>query len=74
VLLPNLHLDALRVPRVASAQFRGVMGGGHLPRGLLDRTPVWNQAHLLHALREFKAFCNGRCPSPGSGRLLHDVA
>jgi putative transposase len=25
-------------------------------RELLDRTLVWNQAHLLHALREFESF------------------
>jgi putative transposase len=27
-------------------------------RELLDRTLVWNQAHLLHALREFESFYN----------------
>jgi hypothetical protein len=25
-------------------------------RELLDRTLIWNQAHLLHALREFEQF------------------
>lgn len=27
-------------------------------RELLDRTLVWNQRHVLHALREFEIFCN----------------
>jgi putative transposase len=39
---------------------------------LLDRTLVWNQAHLLHALREYEAFCNEHRPHrtpAGAGRL-----
>ena len=31
----------------------------------LDRTLTWNQAHLLHALREFEYFCNGHRPHQG---------
>ena len=31
-------------------------------RELLDRTLIWNQAHLLHALREFEAFYNEHRP------------
>jgi hypothetical protein len=34
-------------------------------RELLDRTLIWNQRHLLHALREFEHFYNGHyehCP------------
>jgi putative transposase len=27
-------------------------------RELLDRTLIWNQPHLLHALREFEQFYN----------------
>jgi hypothetical protein len=27
-------------------------------RELLDRTLIWNQRHLLHALREFETFYN----------------
>jgi putative transposase len=27
---------------------------------LLDRTLIWNQAHLLHALAEFESFYNER--------------
>ena len=31
-------------------------------RELLDRTLIWNQSHLLHALREFEQFYNGHRP------------
>jgi hypothetical protein len=31
-------------------------------RELLDRTLIWNQRHLLHALREFEQFYNGHRP------------
>ena len=32
---------------------------------LLDRTLIWNQQHLLHALREFEHFYNGQRPHQG---------
>lgn len=31
----------------------------------LDRTLIWNQAHPLHALREFEHFYNERRPHQG---------
>jgi putative transposase len=34
-------------------------------RELLDRTLIWNQRHLLHALREFEAFYNEHRPHQG---------
>jgi hypothetical protein len=34
-------------------------------RKLLDRTLIWNQRHLLHALREFEPFYNGHRPHQG---------
>jgi len=34
-------------------------------RELLDRTLIWNQFHLLHALREFEQFYNGHRPHQG---------
>ncbi|MCW2880215.1 MAG: integrase [Sphaerisporangium sp.] len=34
-------------------------------RELLDRTLIWNQRHLLHALREFEHFYNGHRPHQG---------
>lgn len=43
---------------------------GTCRRELLDRILVWNQAHLLHALREFEAFYNGHRPH----RTLHNAA
>jgi hypothetical protein len=32
---------------------------------LLDRTLIWNQSRLLHALREFEQFYNGHRPHQG---------
>ena len=43
-------------------------------RDLLDRALVWNQRHLLHALREYEVFYNTHRPSPRFGFVLHDVA
>ena len=34
-------------------------------RELLDRTLIWNQSHLLHALREFEQFYNSHRPHQG---------
>lgn len=34
-------------------------------RELLDRTLIWNQRHLLHALREFEQFYNCHRPHQG---------
>jgi hypothetical protein len=34
-------------------------------RELLDRTLIWDQAHLLHALREFESFYNEHRPHQG---------
>jgi putative transposase len=42
-------------------------------RELLDRTLIWNQPHLLHALREFEQFYNSHRPHQGiaNARPLH---
>lgn len=42
---------------------------------LLDRTLIWNQAHLLHSLREFEHFYNGHRPHQGlaNARPLHPL-
>lgn len=42
---------------------------------LLDRTLIWNQAHLLHALREFEHFYNDHRPHQGiaNARPLHTL-
>jgi transposase InsO family protein len=34
-------------------------------RELLDRTLIWNERHLLHALREYEAFYNEHRPHQG---------
>jgi hypothetical protein len=34
-------------------------------RELLDRTLIWNQAHLLHALRQYETFYNQHRPHQG---------
>lgn len=34
-------------------------------RELLDRTLIWNQRHLLYALREYEAFYNTHRPHQG---------
>ncbi|MFF1736894.1 integrase core domain-containing protein [Streptomyces sp. NPDC058247] len=61
---------------LADAGLEVVISGGRMPRmnsiterwtqtcrrELLDRTLVWNQRHLLHALREFESFYNGHRP------------
>jgi putative transposase len=43
----------IRVPRMNSIMERWVQTCRH---ELLDRTLIWNQAHLLHALGEFESF------------------
>ncbi|MFD0111622.1 hypothetical protein [Streptomyces sp. NPDC059753] len=40
---------------------------------LLDRTLVWNQAHLLHALREYEQFYNQHRPTALSQAPRHCV-
>ena len=52
-------LSGVRLPRMNSIMERWV---GTCRRELLDRTLIWNQAHLLHALREFEQFYNGHRP------------
>jgi hypothetical protein len=44
-------------------------------RELLDRTLIWNQLHLLHALREFEQFYNAHRPHQGiaNTRPLHPL-
>jgi putative transposase len=44
-------------------------------RELLDRTLIWNQRHLLHALREFEQHYNSHRPHQGiaDARPLHPL-
>lgn len=48
-------LTGVRVPRMNSIMERRVKT---LRAELLDRTLIWNQAHLRHALREYERHCN----------------
>ena len=55
-------LSGVRMPRMNSIMERWVQT---CRRELLDRTLIWNQRHLLHALREFERFYNGHRPHQG---------
>src|SRR2546430_685483 len=55
-------LTGVRVPRMNSIMERWVRT---CRRELLDRTLIWNQRHLLHALREFEDFYNAHRPHQG---------
>jgi putative transposase len=58
----NVVLSGVRMPRMNSIMERWVQT---CRRELLDRTLIWNQRHLLHALREFEQFYNGYRPHQG---------
>jgi putative transposase len=47
--------SGVQMPRINAVIQRWVRTCRH---ELLDRTLIWNQRHLLHALREFEAFYN----------------
>ncbi|CAG6398068.1 Integrase core domain-containing protein [Actinacidiphila cocklensis] len=49
----------VRMPRMNSIMERWIQT---CRRELLDRTLIWNQSHLLHALREFETFYNQHRP------------
>ncbi|MEU1630725.1 integrase core domain-containing protein [Streptomyces sp. NPDC020096] len=55
-------LTGVRMPRMNSIMERWVQT---CRRELLDRTLIWNQCHLLHALREFEHFYNEHRPHQG---------
>jgi hypothetical protein len=59
--------SGVRLPRINSIMERWVRT---CRQELLDRTLIWNQRHLLHALREYEIFYNthrpiGASPTPG---------
>ena len=58
----DVALSGVRMPRMNSIMERWVQTCRH---ELLDRTLIWNQPHLLHALREFELFYNGHRPHQG---------
>ncbi|WP_198358138.1 integrase core domain-containing protein [Streptomyces fildesensis] len=51
--------SGVRIPRMNSIMERWIQT---CRRELLDRTLIWNQSHLLHALREFETFYNQHRP------------
>ncbi len=65
-------LSGIRIPRMNSIMERWVQT---CRRELLDRTLIWNQRHLLHALREFEQFYNAHRPHQGiaGARPLHPL-
>jgi putative transposase len=60
-------LTGVRMPRMNAVMERWVLT---CRRELLDRTLIWNQHHLLHALREFESHYNTHRPH----RTLHQGA
>ena len=68
----DVVLSGVRMPRMNSIMERWVQT---CRRELLDRTLIWNQSHLLHALREFEQFYNGHRPDQGiaNARPLHPL-
>ena len=55
----RIVLTGIRIPRMNSIIERWIQT---CRRELLDRTLIWNQHHLLHALREYEAFYNEHRP------------
>jgi putative transposase len=64
-------LNGVRMPRMNAIMERWIQS---CRRELLDRTLVWNQEHLLQALRQYERHYNAHRPSPWFGFVLHDVA
>ncbi|MFD7168464.1 integrase core domain-containing protein [Streptomyces violascens] len=58
----EMVLSGVRMPRMNSVMERWVQT---CRRELLDRTLIWNQRHLLHALCEFEKFYNSHRPHQG---------
>jgi transposase InsO family protein len=55
-------LSGIQIPRMNAVMERWVPT---CRRELLDRTLIWNQRHLLHALHEFEQFYNTHRPHQG---------
>jgi transposase InsO family protein len=65
-------LTGVRIPRMNAIMERWIRS---CLRELLDRTLVWNQRHLLHALHEYEQFYNTHRPHQGiaNARPLHPL-
>jgi transposase InsO family protein len=57
--------SGVRIPRMNAIMERWVRT---CRSELLDRTLIWNQHHLLHALREYETFYNTHRPHQGIGQ------
>jgi transposase InsO family protein len=68
----DVVLSGIQMPRMNSIMKRWIQTRR---RELLDRTLIWNQRHLLHALHEFEQFYNGHRPHQGiaNARPLHPL-
>lgn len=68
----KIILSGVRMPRMNSIMERWVWT---CRREILDQTLIWNQHHLLHALREFERFYNAHRPHRGisNARPLHPL-
>ncbi|MFI9010975.1 integrase core domain-containing protein [Actinosynnema sp. NPDC053489] len=55
-------LSGVRIPRMNAIMERWIHSCRH---ELLDRTLIWNQQHLLHALHEYERFYNTHRPHQG---------
>jgi len=58
----NVVLSGVQMPRMNAVMERWIQS---CRRELLDRTLVWNQAHLLHALRQYERHYNTHRPHRG---------
>ncbi|GAA0704906.1 hypothetical protein GCM10009548_92770 [Streptomyces malaysiensis subsp. malaysiensis] len=58
----------IRIPRMNSLVERWIQT---CRRELLDRTSIWNQNHLLHALREYESFSAEPSTNTSTRRELH---
>jgi transposase InsO family protein len=65
-------LSGVRVPRMNAVMERWIQTCRH---ELLDRTLIWNQAHLMHALRQYERHYNEHRPHRGinNARPLHPL-
>lgn len=63
-------VSGVQMPRMDAFMERWVLT---CRRELLDRTLIWNQRHLVRALREFEEFYNSHWPHQGiaNARPLH---
>lgn len=59
-------LSGVQTPRMNSIMERWVRT---CRRELLDRTLIWNQRHLLHALHEFECFYNTPCTNSNASKM-----